>query len=45
MIQWTMLKKRAPEQTALGMVTLDSLEPKDHLLRRIDAVIEFFLHP
>ncbi|MDK4724281.1 MULTISPECIES: IS1182 family transposase [Rhizobium] len=40
-----MLKKPAPEQTALEMVTLDSLVPKDHLLRRIDAVIDFsFIH-
>ena len=37
-----MLKKPAPEQTALEMVTLDQLVPKDHLLRRIDAVIDFF---
>jgi len=40
-----MLKKPAPEQTALEMVTLDSLVPKDHLLRKIDAVIDFsFIH-
>jgi transposase len=40
-----MLKKPAPQQTALEMVTLDSLVPKDHLLRRIDAVIDFsFIH-
>lgn len=40
-----MLKKPAPEQTALEMVTLDGLVPKDHLLRRIDAVIDFsFIH-
>ena len=40
MIQWDMLKKPAPEQTAL-----DSLVPKDHLLRKIDAVIDFsFIH-
>lgn len=40
-----MLKKPAPEQTAIEMVTLDSLVPKDHLLRRIDAVIDFsFIH-
>lgn len=45
MIQWDMLKKPAPEQTALEMVTLDSLVPKDHLLRKIDAVIDFsFVH-
>lgn len=41
-----MLKKPAPEQTALEIVTLDGLVPKDHLLRRIDAVIDFsFIHP
>ena len=40
-----MLKKPAPEQTALEMVTLDGLVPKDHVLRRIDAVIDFsFIH-
>ncbi|WP_132589232.1 transposase, partial [Rhizobium sp. BK068] len=40
-----MLKKPAPTQTALEMVTLDSLVPKDHLLRKIDAVIDFsFIH-
>jgi len=45
MIHWDMLKKPAPEQTALEMVTLDSLFPKDHLLRKIDAVIDFsFIH-
>ena len=45
MIHWAMLKKPAPEQTALEMVTLDSQVPKDHLLRKIDAVIDFsFIH-
>jgi transposase len=40
-----MLKKPAPQQTALEMVTLDSLVPRDHLLRKIDAVIDFtFIH-
>ena len=40
-----MLKKPAPEQTALEIVTLDGLVPKDHLLRKIDAVIDFsFVH-
>ena len=40
-----MLKKPAPEQTALEMVTLDGLVPQDHLLRKIDAVIDFsFIH-
>ncbi len=39
------MKKPAPSQTALEMVTLDSLVPKDHLLRKIDAVIDFsFIH-
>ncbi|MGG6899027.1 IS5/IS1182 family transposase, partial [Rhizobium sp. BR 315] len=36
-----MLKKPAAEQTGLEMVTLDSLVPRDHLLRKIDAVIDF----
>ena len=36
-----MLKKRLPEQTVLEMVTLESLVPKDHLLRKIAAVIDF----
>ncbi|MEP6566567.1 MAG: IS1182 family transposase [Mesorhizobium sp.] len=41
-----MLKKPAPEQTALEIVTLDGLVPKDHLLRKIEAVIDFsFIHP
>ena len=40
-----MLKKPSPEQTAFEIVTLDSLVPKDHLLRKIDAVIDFsFIH-
>ncbi len=40
-----MLKKPAPEQAALEIVTLDSLVPKDHLLRKIDAEIDFsFIH-
>lgn len=40
-----MLKRPAPEQTALEMVTLDELVPKDHLLRKIDGVIDFsFIH-
>ena len=40
-----MLKKPGPEQTAIEMVTLDRLVPKDHLLRKIDAVIDFwFIH-
>ncbi|KHJ52954.1 hypothetical protein LA66_20500 [Aureimonas altamirensis] len=36
-----MLKKPAPERTALEMVTLAMLVPKDHLLRKIDQVIDF----
>src|SRR5690606_17218063 len=45
LIQWGMLKKPAAEQTALEIVTLESLVPKDHLLRKIDAVIDFsFIH-
>lgn len=40
-----MLKKPEPQQTALEMVSLESLVPKDHLLRKIDAVIDFsFIH-
>jgi transposase len=36
-----MLKKPLPQQTALEMVTLEGLVPKDHLLRKIEAVIDF----
>jgi transposase len=40
-----MLKKPFPDQTKLEMVTLESLVPKDHLLRKIEAVIDFsFIH-
>jgi hypothetical protein len=39
MIHSDTLKKLPPEQTALEMVTLDSLVPKDHLLCKIDALI------
>ena len=40
-----MLNPPSPEQTALEMVTLEGLVPKDHLLRKIDAVIDFsFIH-
>lgn len=40
-----MLKKPSPEQTTLEMVTLEGLVPKDHLLRKIDGVIDFtFIH-
>ncbi|MCB1387156.1 MAG: IS1182 family transposase [Nitratireductor sp.] len=41
-----MLKKPGPQQTELEMVSLESLVPPDHLLRRIDAAIDFsFIHP
>jgi len=40
-----MLRKPSPQQTAFEMVSLDGLVPKDHLLRKIDAVIDFsFIH-
>ncbi|MCK4869197.1 MAG: IS1182 family transposase, partial [Alphaproteobacteria bacterium] len=40
-----MLKKPLPQQTELEMVTLESLVPTDHLLRKIEAVIDFsFIH-
>jgi transposase len=40
-----MLKKPSPHQTRLEMVSLESLVPADHLLRKIDAVIDFsFIH-
>jgi transposase len=40
-----MLRKPLPEQTAIEMVSLDGLVPKDHLLRKIDAAIDFsFIH-
>ncbi len=40
-----MLKRPAPGQTVLEMVTLDQLVPGDHLLRKIDRVIDFsFIH-
>lgn len=40
-----MLRDPSPEQTALEMVTLESLVPQDHLLRKIEAVIDFsFIH-
>ena len=40
-----MLKSPSAEQTALEIVTLEGLVPKDHLLRRIDAVLDFsFIH-
>lgn len=40
-----MLKKPTAFQTELEMVSLDGLVPPDHLLRKIDAVIDFsFIH-
>jgi len=40
-----MLKHPSPQQTELEMVSLESLVPGDHLLRKIDAVIDFsFIH-
>lgn len=40
-----MLKKPTPQQTELEMVTLESLVPADHLLRKIDGAIDFgFIH-
>lgn len=40
-----MLKRPAPEQSALEIVTLEELVPKDHLLRKIERVIDFsFIH-
>ena len=40
-----MLKKPIAQQTELEMVSLESLVPRDHLLRKIGAVIDFsFIH-
>ncbi|MBN0986602.1 transposase, partial [Amphritea pacifica] len=40
-----MLKERPPTQSALEFVCIDELVPQDHLLRKIDRVIDFsFLH-
>ncbi|MDH6269740.1 hypothetical protein M2360_005169 [Rhizobium sp. SG_E_25_P2] len=36
-----MLRKPTLQQTALEIVTLDGLVPKDYLLGKIDAVIDF----
>lgn len=36
-----MLKKPSPQQTELEMVTLEQLVPADHLLRKVDAAIDF----
>jgi hypothetical protein len=35
------LKKPTPMQHELEMVTLEELVPKDHLLRKIDAAVDF----
>jgi len=41
-----MIRHASPEQTQLEMVTLDSLVPADHLLRKIEAAVDFsFIHP
>jgi transposase len=40
-----MLKKPGPEQTSLEIVTLEGLVPRDHLLRQVEAAIDFsFIH-
>lgn len=36
-----MLRKPTPQQTELEMVTLEQLVPGDHLLRKVDAAIDF----
>src|SRR6202012_3888744 len=36
-----MLKKTTPQQSELEMVTIASLVPSDHLLRKIDKAIDF----
>lgn len=36
-----MLRKPASEQTAIEMVMLESLVPKDHFVPQIDGVIDF----
>lgn len=45
LIQWDMLKKPTAQQFELEMVTLESLVLTDHLLRKLDAHIDFsFIH-
>jgi hypothetical protein len=45
LIHWCIIRKPLPQPTALEIVSLDGLVPKDHLLRKIDAVIDFsFIH-
>ncbi|EEO11871.1 transposase for IS1668 [Vibrio cholerae RC9] len=36
-----MLKTPSPQQHQLEMVTLEELVPKDHLVRKVDAAIDF----
>ncbi|MDN6885006.1 transposase, partial [Variovorax sp. CAN2819] len=36
-----MLKSPTPAQQELEMVTLEMLVPQDHLLRKIDAAVDF----
>ena len=36
-----MLKKPIPHQTALEMVSIEGLVPRDHLLRKIEAAVDF----
>ncbi len=40
-----MLKKPSPVQTELEMVTCESLIPSDHLLRKVEAAIDFRFIP
>ena len=45
LIQSVMLNRPGFSQTQIEMVTLDQLVPKDHLLRKIEAAIDFsFIH-
>ena len=40
-----MLKDRAPNQSSLEFVTLEELVPKDHLVRKVEAAVDFsFIH-
>lgn len=41
LIHGVMLKKPQPQQTALEMVTLESLVPLDYLVCKIDGVNDF----
>lgn len=41
-----MLKDRSPTQSELEFVCIDELVPQDHLLRKIEAKVDFsFIHP